>query len=75
MLNHHEKVLKYGGKGSRFYRDYYKAHPSKGVLQGGGPPGGLGLDEEFVENLLTATAWANLIRQTKPIAAAPANTV
>jgi len=59
MLDHHAKVLKHGGKGSRFYRDYYEASPSRGVLQGGGPPGALGLDEEFVENLLVPTAWVS----------------
>ena len=57
MLDHHGKVLAHGGRGHRFYRDYYEADPSRGVLQGGGPPGGLGLDEEFVESLLTPTAW------------------
>ena len=57
MLDHHEKVLGHGGQGHRFYRDYYAADPSRGTLQGGGPPGGLGLDEEFVESLLTPTAW------------------
>lgn len=33
------------------YRPYY-AKPSRGLLQGGGPPGGLGLDEEFLESVL-----------------------
>jgi len=58
MLDHHAKVLRHGGKGARFYRDYYEDDPDRGVQQGGGPAGGLGLDEEFVENLLTPTAWA-----------------
>ncbi|NLI00587.1 MAG: hypothetical protein GX446_13965 [Chthonomonadales bacterium] len=33
------------------YRAYY-AKPGRGTLQGGGPPGGLGLDYEFVESSL-----------------------
>ncbi|MFN9604543.1 MAG: hypothetical protein ACK6A7_14025 [Planctomycetota bacterium] len=33
------------------YRAYY-AIPGRGMLQGGGPPGGLGLDEEFLESVL-----------------------
>ncbi len=33
------------------YRAYY-AQPGRGLLQGGGPPGGLGLDQEFLESVL-----------------------
>lgn len=33
------------------YRAYY-AQPGRGTLQGGGPPGGLGLDHEFLESVL-----------------------
>jgi hypothetical protein len=33
------------------YRAYY-AKPGRGILQGGGPPGGLGLDQEFLESVL-----------------------
>jgi len=33
------------------YRAYY-AVPGRGTLQGGGPPGGLGMDREFVESVL-----------------------
>ena len=33
------------------YRSYY-ATPGRGTLQGGGPPGGLGLDREFMESVL-----------------------
>ena len=33
------------------YRDYY-AKPGRGTLQGGGPAGGLGLDQEFLESVL-----------------------
>ncbi len=33
------------------YRAYY-AKPGRGKLQGGGPPGGLGLDQEFLESVL-----------------------
>ena len=55
MLDQHEEVRAFGGVGSEFYRAYYAVNPGK--LQGGGPAGGLGLDEEFVENLLTPSAW------------------
>ena len=33
------------------YREYYKV-PERGTLQGGGPPGGLGMDKEFMESVL-----------------------
>jgi hypothetical protein len=33
------------------YRAYY-AKPGRGTLQGGGPPGGLGMDREFLESVL-----------------------
>lgn len=33
------------------YRAYY-AKPGRGKLQGGGPPGGLGMDQEFLESVL-----------------------
>ncbi|MEO8269654.1 MAG: glycosyl hydrolase family 65 protein [Aureliella sp.] len=33
------------------YRTYY-SKPGRGVLQGGGPPGGLGMDQEFMESVL-----------------------
>ena len=33
------------------YRSYY-AKPGRGLLQGGGPPGGLGLDQEFLESVM-----------------------
>ncbi len=33
------------------YRKYY-AKPGRGTLQGGGPPGGLGMDQEFLESVL-----------------------
>lgn len=41
-----EEVQKEGG-----YREYYR-DPSRGTLQGGGPPGGLGMDREFFESIL-----------------------
>jgi len=37
-----------GGRGAEFYRAYYNGHPERGIQQGGGPPGGLGLDREFL---------------------------
>ncbi len=33
------------------YRAYY-TQPGRGTLQGGGPPGGLGMDREFMESVL-----------------------
>lgn len=35
------------------YRKYYNSKvPERGTLQGGGPPGGLGMDQEFLESVL-----------------------
>jgi hypothetical protein len=34
------------------YRKYYAPEKGRGTLQGGGPPGGLGIDEEFMESVL-----------------------
>ena len=34
------------------YRTYYAPDKARGTLQGGGPPGGLGIDEEFMESVL-----------------------
>lgn len=34
------------------FRPYYAADPSRGTMQGGGPDGGLGIDNEFVETEL-----------------------
>ena len=38
-------------QGEGGYRAYY-AKPGRGSLQGGGPPGGLGMDREFFESVL-----------------------
>lgn len=38
-------------QGEGGYRAYY-AKPGRGTLQGGGPPGGLGMDQEFLESVL-----------------------
>jgi hypothetical protein len=57
MLDHHRTVRAFGGSGADFYRAYYAAHPGLGALQGCGVPGALGLDCEFVENLLAPAAW------------------
>ncbi len=46
ILNWFREVQSEGG-----YRAYY-AKPGRGLLQGGGPPGGLGLDREFLESVL-----------------------
>jgi hypothetical protein len=45
ILDWYQEVQAYGG-----YRKYYEDHD--GVLQGGGPPGGLGLDQEFFESVM-----------------------
>ena len=34
------------------YRKFYEGRPDRGTLQGGGPPGGLGMDMEFIESIL-----------------------
>ncbi len=34
------------------YRAFYATHPGGATLQGGGPPGGLGMDNEFKESVL-----------------------
>jgi hypothetical protein len=46
ILDWFEEVQGEGG-----YRAYY-ARPGRGTLQGGGPPGGLGMDCEFFESVL-----------------------
>lgn len=43
ILDWYREVQAYGG-----YRKYYADH--EGTMQGGGPPGGLGLDQEFFES-------------------------
>ncbi len=40
------------------YRAYYK-DGTRGTLQGGGPPGGLGLDQEFFESILVPQIMLN----------------
>ncbi len=46
ILNWFVEVEAEGG-----YRAYYEK-PGRGLLQGGGPPGGLGMDQEFLESVL-----------------------
>jgi hypothetical protein len=46
-----------GGDGQQFYRAYYNGHPERGLQQGGGPPGGLGLDNEFLSDASLGTAF------------------
>ncbi|HEU5117891.1 MAG TPA: hypothetical protein VFT74_14790 [Isosphaeraceae bacterium] len=46
ILDWFEEVQAEGG-----YRAYY-AKPGRGTLQGGGPPGGLGMDHEFMESVM-----------------------
>ena len=38
------------------YRSYYRQGSNRGSLQGGGTPGGLGLDHEFFESVLAPQA-------------------
>ncbi len=57
MLDHHKTVRDFGGVGANFYRAYYAAHPELGSLGGGGAAGGLGLDSDFIENMLAPEAW------------------
>jgi len=47
ILKWFEETQKEGG-----YRKYYANNPERGTMQGGGPPGGLGLDNEFAESVL-----------------------
>lgn len=46
-----------GGEGTEFYRTYYNGHPERGLQQGGGPPGGLGLDREFLSDSAMGTIF------------------
>ena len=46
-----------GGEGHDFYRTYYDGHPERGLQQGGGPPGGLGLDREFMSDASMGTVF------------------
>ncbi|MDP6108229.1 MAG: hypothetical protein QGI33_07330, partial [Candidatus Brocadiia bacterium] len=46
-----------GGDGHDFYRTYYDGHPERGLQQGGGPPGGLGLDREFMSDASMGTVF------------------
>lgn len=46
-----------GGEGAEFYRAYYNNHPERGLQQGGGPPGGLGLDREFLSDSCLGTLF------------------
>ena len=49
----YEDVKSAGGEGTRFYREYYdNLGDEEQCLQGGGTAGGLGLDEEFLENAI-----------------------
>lgn len=55
----YKKVKAAGGTGRRFYRDYYEElwfEDRDYSLQGGGQDGGLGLDEEFIENAILYAA-------------------
>jgi hypothetical protein len=67
ILEWHREVRERGGKGHEFYRVAYQSgdalaknppilSPWDGLLQGGGKSGGLGLDEEFIENGLLPAA-------------------
>jgi len=47
IIDWYAEVKEEGG-----YRKYYAPEKDRGTLQGGGPPGGLGIDEEFMESVL-----------------------
>lgn len=47
ILKWYGEVMNEGG-----YRAYYAADKKRGKLQGGGPPGGLGMDQEFFESVM-----------------------
>ena len=47
ILDWYDEVTQAGG-----YRAYYDGKTHEGSLQGGGPPGGLGMDKEFFESVL-----------------------
>ena len=47
ILKWFDETQKEGG-----YRKYYANNPERGTMQGGGPPGGLGIDNEFAESVL-----------------------
>jgi hypothetical protein len=49
------------------YRAYY-AKPGRGTLQGGGPAGGLGMDQEFMESVLVPQAMLYGFLGCKPLA-------
>jgi hypothetical protein len=53
----YDDVKAAGGKGKEFYRAYYDNHPDRGLQQGGGPPGGLGLDREFLSDASLGTEF------------------
>jgi len=53
----YEDVKAAGGKGKEFYRAYYDGRPERGLQQGGGPPGGLGLDREFLSDASLGTLF------------------
>jgi hypothetical protein len=50
VMDWYADVAAAGGDGPSFYRAYYDGHPERGTQQGGGPPGGLGLDREFLSD-------------------------
>lgn len=45
-----------GGKGTEFYRTYYKDHPERGMMQSP-TPGGIGLDHEFLSDSSLGTLF------------------
>ena len=49
------------------YRAYY-AKPGRGTLQGGGPAGGLGMDQEFMESVLVPQVMLYGFLGCKPLA-------
>lgn len=53
----YDDVKEAGGKGRDFYRAYYAGRPERGLQQGGGPAGGLGLDREFLSDACMGTSF------------------
>jgi hypothetical protein len=79
ILAWHGEVIQRGGNGAAFYRAAYKEgdaaaesappeNPWEGLLQGGGKSGGLGLDEEFIENAILPTVMVHGFLGVRPSA-------
>ena len=63
IIDWYAEVKEEGG-----YRKYYAPENARGTLQGGGPPGGLGIDEEFMESVLVPQVMLYGFRGFEPTA-------